>query len=130
MKKKDFIRSEKGVMPIPAQDGVSIFEIFNPSNSKVQRMSLAFGALEPGESSDPHFHKIAEEYFIILSGCGKILLGNGKRILRSFHIKKGDYIFIPSGISHGLINPSTRQRILLVSVESPSFVQNDIFFLT
>lgn len=59
-----------------------------------------YSIIHPGGSIPIHEHVPEETYFVI-SGNGKMTLGN-----EVFSVKAGDLVLVPSGISHGLHNDS------------------------
>lgn len=66
----------------------------------------------PGGEIIPHTHK-NNEYFYLLEGEGSALI-NGERK----RVKKGDLIFAPAGIEHGLLN-DTDAEIKLYCIFAP-----------
>jgi quercetin dioxygenase-like cupin family protein len=53
--------------------------------------------IPPGNVTPPHLHRATDETFLIESG--ELELNRGGEVLRG---RKGDIIYLPKGISHGL----------------------------
>ena len=55
--------------------------------------------LYPGHESDPHIHPDADEIYYVVSGKGKLVLGNEEYVVR-----QGMTIFIPANVHHQSFN--------------------------
>lgn len=62
----------------------------------------------------PHLHKNSSAIIYISFGSGVFLLGE-----KSIQYKRGDRIFIPSGLPHGFI---TDEHTLFLSIQSPPII--------
>lgn len=71
--------------------------------------------IEPGASSNQHKHDDAEEVFYILSGTGRVQVGDEEE-----NIGPGSCIYIPPTVLHELINDSN-EKLKLVSITAPPF---------
>lgn len=87
-------------------------------------ISIAFGWVinEAARRKKPHYHKRTMEFIYVVEGKGFISL-DGK--LDS--IEAGDWIRIPAGISHNLINESPEDMVVL-AVCSPQFTMEDVHY--
>ena len=98
-----------------------VIDLINSEISGSKNMSIATIFVDPGKESKMHFHKKMEEIYYILDGKGEINI-NG--IVTK--IKKGYAILLPVGSKHQIRN--TGQKVLkFISVDSPSFEENDIY---
>src|SRR4030042_1592913 len=103
MKKNNpFIAKEEG-KPFIARDGALIYELFRRSRFKIKNFSIATGFLKPSQKAIPHYHKISEEIYYVLSGRGKVRVGGhiGK-------IKQGNAVYVPPKTIHALENTSKK----------------------
>ncbi|MBA3705136.1 MAG: cupin domain-containing protein [Bacteroidetes bacterium] len=70
-----------------------------------------------------HKHVSHSEHVYILEGEGEMTLGE-----KSFHVKKGDIVFIPKNTIHSLkVSSSTPVKVL--SVQAPLFDGKDRIFI-
>jgi uncharacterized cupin superfamily protein len=78
---------------------------------KPQNLNFDLRQLNPGQFSSPyHFHKFAEELFMIISGSATLRTPNGLEVVNS-----GDLIFFEIGESgaHQLYNHTTETSVYL-----------------
>ena len=64
--------------------------------------------LPPGARHDRHLHRHADEFFIVLSGSGRIYTDNGTE-----PAGEGDVIFTPRGRWHGFDNTGGSNVVLI-----------------
>ena len=60
---------------------------------------VSFAELQPRLSHEPLIHDNREEVFYIITGTGKIKIGNEEA-----RVKDGDIIYIPENTAHSIIN--------------------------
>lgn len=80
-------------------DGSEIRELLAHRNSSIRNQSLAEARLAPGQSTTAHYHPKSEEIYYILTGEGRMRLGDEVR-----QVGPGDAIAIPPGMVHQLTN--------------------------
>jgi mannose-6-phosphate isomerase-like protein (cupin superfamily) len=124
MKDHSRIANEKLSTPFQAADGATVFELLSPKNSIAKNISIASGYLESGKFAKPHFHKVSEEIYYILSGRGQIRFGT-----TLFDIKTGDAIIVPVEMIHALINTDQEKPLKVLAIETPAYSDDDIFFV-
>jgi mannose-6-phosphate isomerase-like protein (cupin superfamily) len=93
------VRNLHEVPAFTTKDGSEIRELLAHRNSVIRRQSLAEARLEPGASTQEHFHPKAEEIYYITHGAGRIRIGTEVR-----EVRPGDAIAIPPGQKHKLWN--------------------------
>lgn len=121
--KKQFVKKEHS-KPFIAKDGALIFELLCPETSDIQNLSVASGYLKPRQKALPHFHRISEEVYYVITGRGRVRVGND-----TMNIGAGDAIHIPVGAVHALENTSSRERMKILAISAPPYGDNDIFFV-
>ena len=92
----------KNLEEVPAfttKDGSEIRELLAYRNSVIRNQSLAEARLEPGTSTQEHYHLKTEEIYYITHGVGRMRIGSEVR-----DVKAGDAIAIPHGQRHKLWN--------------------------
>ena len=85
----------KNLDEVPAfttKDGSEIRELLAYRNSAIRNQSLAEARLQPGASTQEHYHSKAEEIYYITHGLGRIRIEVEVR-----EVKAGDAIAIPPG---------------------------------
>lgn len=123
MNKESFLGKEKGE-PFIVKDGALIFELFRGSGLEIKNISIASGYLKPNQKAIPHFHESSEEIYYVLSGRGKVRVGE---IIEN--IKKGDAVYVPIKAIHALENTSPTKRMKVLAISSPPYRDNDMFFV-
>ena len=101
------------------RDGSSIRELMHPSVHGNARQSLAEASVPPGGSTLLHRHRESEELYHILSGIGRMTLGD-----EEFSIAHGDTLLIPPGTAHCLHNTGIEPLRLLCCC-SPAYRHED-----
>jgi uncharacterized RmlC-like cupin family protein len=69
--------------------------------------------LPPGQRSFPHVHTNCESSIYIVSGHGRVL--TGIHVDRVLVIEPGDFLFVPPGAPHIVINDGDVDLVLVVS---------------
>ena len=79
--------------------------------------------IEPNQTTGVSFHKIAEEFYYVLSGSGTAIL-NGQ----SHRLRKGDFLRLPPGTTHGFITGD--EALVMLDIHTPgSRPDRDVFFV-
>jgi mannose-6-phosphate isomerase-like protein (cupin superfamily) len=71
-------------------------------------MLLGWTVLPPGARHDRHLHRNADEFWIVLSGSGRMYTDDGTRASG-----EGDVVFTPRGHWHGFHNDSKDDVVLV-----------------
>ena len=110
------IASRERLEPFITKDGSTIREYLH-----TQAQSLAEATLEPGQSTERHYHRLSEEIYLIVEGGGHMELDGEER-----DVAAGDAILIPPGAWHALLAGSEGVRLLCCCV--PAYSHDDTFF--
>lgn len=81
--------------PFVTRDGSIIRELLGPATIPAKHQSLAEATLAPGQSTERHYHRLAEEIYFITAGEGRMELDGEVATVRP-----GDAILIPPGAWH------------------------------
>src|SRR6188508_3884063 len=81
--------------PFTTKDGSTIRSILDRTNAPVQNQSLAEATLPAGGATQRHYHKLAEEFYLILEGSAVMEIDGEQR-----DVKEGDAILIPQNAWH------------------------------
>jgi mannose-6-phosphate isomerase-like protein (cupin superfamily) len=102
------VRHIDEVPPFTTKDGSEIRELLAHRNSGIRQQSLAEARLAPGAATAPHFHLQTEEIYYILSGTGRMRIGEEQR-----DVGPGDAIAIPPRAIHTIANIGTSPLVFL-----------------
>ena len=86
------IRSLDAAEAFTTADGSTIRELLGLPAAAVQNQSLAEATLEPGQETQRHYHRKAEEIYFLLEGSGEMEV-DGDRA----PVSPGDAVLIPPG---------------------------------
>jgi len=112
------VQSVNRAEPFTTKDGSTIRELHHTA-----AQSLAEATLEPGEVTQRHYHRVAEEIYFVLKGSGRMEVDGDTKTIRP-----GDAVLIPAGAWHTLENNGTSElRILCCCV--PPYSHEDTFFV-
>lgn len=79
--------------------------------------------IEPHQTTSVSYHKIAEEFYYVLSGSGIALL-NGE----PHELKEGDFLRLPPGTTHGFITRD--EPLIMLDIHAPgSRPDHDVYFV-
>ena len=107
---------ERDATPFTTKDGPTIREYLH---TEVQ--SLAEASLEPGQSTQRHYHARSEEIYLILDGGGRLEVDGESRT-----VVPGDAVLIPPGSWHELAAADSGVRLLCCC--APPYSDDDTFF--
>jgi mannose-6-phosphate isomerase-like protein (cupin superfamily) len=114
----DVLRAEQ-ISPYVTRDGSSVREIAGPAPGNAANQSLAEATVQPGGETAEHFHRASEEIYTVVSGTGRMRLGDQESDLRP-----GDTVVIPPGIRHKLWSGPAQPLVVLCS-SSPPYSHED-----
>jgi uncharacterized RmlC-like cupin family protein len=69
--------------------------------------------LAPGRRSSPHVHTNCESSIYVAAGQGRVL--TGANLDRALAIRPGDFLFVPPGAPHIVVNDGDEDIVLVVS---------------
>ena len=111
----DLVRYD-GLEPFTTKDGSTIREYLHTA-----AQSLAEATLEPGQSTERHYHRLSEEIYLIVDGEGRLEVDGDAR-----EVRVGDAILIPPGAWHTLVAGPNGTRLLCCCV--PAYSHDDTYF--
>lgn len=74
-----------------------------------------------GESLSLQTHKFRDEHWIVISGKGKLILGD-----KQYELNKNDHFFIPRKVKHRLINDGEKELNIVEVQVGDKFLEEDI----
>ena len=104
---------------IKTPHGSELRPLIDRTTSGITQCSLAEEMLPPGRAVTPHHHRELEEIYYILSGRGRMTVGE-----ESSEVAAGDAVYVPRGHRHTLENTGDEPIRLLV-VCGPAFFYED-----
>lgn len=104
-------KSINSINPYITLDESLIYEIFNPINSPVKGLSIAFAIVEPGQQTKLHLHKDFDEIYFIIEGNGLFISDK-----HSFKIAQGDAILILRNTIHSVKAGDSKLKILCICI--------------
>ena len=102
--------------PFITMDGSEIRELAGLPTGNSTNQSLAHATVAPLASTDAHYHPVAEEIYLFVSGAGRMVLGGEESPVRA-----GDCVVIPPGTEHQLVNDDAREPLVLLCCCSPPY---------
>ena len=113
------IVNRKRASAINTPHGSELRPLIDRTTSGITQCSLAEEILPPGRAVTPHHHRELEEIYYILSGSGRMTVGE-----ESNEVAAGDAVYVPRGHRHTLENTGD-QPIRLLVVCGPAFFYED-----
>jgi mannose-6-phosphate isomerase-like protein (cupin superfamily) len=106
--------------PFVTKDGSEIRSILDGTNAPVEKQSLAEATVQPGGSTQRHYHKASEEFYFILEGRGRMEIDGEERA-----VGPGDAILIPAGSWHTI---AAEERLRFLCCCAPPYAHEDTYF--
>lgn len=112
------------LQPYVTRDGSEIREWAGPGyRAPAESQSLAEATVAPGESTAAHWHREAEEIYLVTPGEGLVRVGEEERRIRA-----GDAVVIPPGEVHLLSNTGAAD-LVVACASSPPYLHDDTFLV-
>lgn len=100
--------------PFTTKDGSTVRSLLDRTNSSAADQSLAEATVMPGQATEPHRHLETEEIYYVLSGRGRIRVGEEAR-----EVGPLDAILIPPGTRHTIANVGAEALVFLCCCAPP-----------
>ncbi len=100
--------------PFVTLDGSTIREVAGAVSLPAANQSLAEATVPAGGATTEHYHRVAEELYLITAGTGRMRLDGEERDVRA-----GDCIVIPPGAPHQIVNSGDAPLRLLCCCAPP-----------
>jgi mannose-6-phosphate isomerase-like protein (cupin superfamily) len=108
--------------PFTSDDGSVIRELFGPATTPARNQSVAEATIPIGQATRRHYHRDAEEIYVILAGAGRMEIDGQERDLTI-----GDSVLIPPGAWHQISSVGSEPLRLLVTC-APAYRRDDVLF--
>ena len=116
------VRSLAEAEAFTTADGSTIRELLGLPTAPVRNQSLAEATLEPGQTTERHYHAEAEEIYYVVEGGGEMELDGERRALGV-----GDAVLIPPGAWHQ-IRAGDDGRLRFLCCCAPAYRHEDTYF--
>ena len=110
------IARRAALVPFTSEDGSLIRELV-----RSDAQSLAESTLGPGQATLRHYHRRAEEIYLIVEGSARVEVDG-----ETAEVGPGDAVLIPAGAWHALLPGEEGVRLLCTCV--PAYRGDDTFF--
>ena len=80
------------------------------------RMMSGLNCFEPGQAQKVHAHGGADKLYYVVEGSGEFEVGEDKQTL-----SKGEVLYVPADIPHGVINSSDARLVVLIVISPNPF---------
>ncbi len=115
------IRRTDDATPFTTADGSTIRVLLDADQGGAREQSLAEAWLEPGQSTQRHYHARTEEIYVILEGRAEMEVDGDRR-----EVAPGDAILLPPGAWHQITARDESVRFLCCC--APPYSHDDTFF--
>jgi mannose-6-phosphate isomerase-like protein (cupin superfamily) len=107
--------------PFTTKDGSQIRSILDCTTAPVANQSLAEASLPAGASTDRHYHRKSEEFYLLLEGEATMEIDGEERF-----VGRGDAILIPPGSWHQI---TATKALRFLCCCAPPYSHNDTYFI-
>lgn len=106
--------------PFTTKDGSTIRSILDRTNAPVQNQSLAEATVPAGSATQRHYHRLAEEFYFILEGRGRMEIDGEVR-----EVRPNDCVLIPPGAWHTI---TAEEPLRFLCCCAPPYAHEDTYF--
>jgi mannose-6-phosphate isomerase-like protein (cupin superfamily) len=106
--------------PFTTKDGSTIRSILDRTNAPVEKQSLAEATMNPGQTTERHYHKLCEEFYFLLEGTARMDIDGETR-----DVGPGDAILIPPGARHQI---TAKSNLRFLCCCAPPYDHADVYF--
>ncbi|MBM3340619.1 MAG: cupin domain-containing protein [Betaproteobacteria bacterium] len=111
--------SYASIEPFTTKDGSQIRELMHPAQQGNRAQSFAEAVVLPGQKTQLHRHRVAEEIYHITQGTGRMRLG-----AQTFDVGVGDTVCIAPGTPHCIACTSALALKILCAC-APAYAHED-----
>ena len=115
------VASQRRAEPFTTADGSTIRVVFDAAAGGARNQSLAEASLDPGQATERHYHRAAEEIYVVLEGRGEMEVDGERR-----PVEPEDAVLIPPGAWHQIRADSGPLRFLCCC--APPYSHADTYF--
>ena len=116
------VRSLSGARAFTTADGSTIRELHGLDVSSARGQSLAEATLAPGQATERHYHREAEEIYFVLEGAGELELDGVRQA-----VAPGEAVLIPPRAWHQ-IRAGTSTPLRFLCCCAPPYRHDDTIF--
>jgi mannose-6-phosphate isomerase-like protein (cupin superfamily) len=113
------VRSHAEIEPFITLDGSEIREWAGRVSAPATNQSLAEATIQIGGATTEHYHRLAEELYLVTAGQGRLVVDGEERT-----IAEGDCALIPPGSRHKLFNVGSAP-LRIVCACAPAYSDED-----
>jgi mannose-6-phosphate isomerase-like protein (cupin superfamily) len=113
------VTSYEQIEPFLTLDRSEIREWAGRVSAPAQRQSLAEATVPVGAATAEHYHRVAEELYLVTAGEGLLVIDGEERV-----VSEGDCALIPPGARHKITNVGARP-LRIVCACSPPYADED-----
>jgi mannose-6-phosphate isomerase-like protein (cupin superfamily) len=95
-------------------EGLLSYVLLQEGDFPDTKLAITWVDVKPGSGQTPHKH-FPEQVYVIIKGKGRIRVGNEEE-----EVGKGDLVYIPSNVVHGIKNISDKE-LTYISASTPTF---------
>lgn len=106
------------------QTGVTYAAGVLAETADASKLSLQIASLPPQARAQAHLHAEHESAAYVVEG--EVLFWFGERLEERIEAGPGDFIYIPPGVPHLVVNPSERQPAVTVLARTDPNEQEDV----
>ncbi len=111
-----------------SRDMANVYPVMSGVDRAGLGLSAAFGFLNPGCKSFPHYHKGLFEIYYVLNGSGSVFLGGlGGSCVTDFSVTAGSVAIIPPNTVHSLRNDGSVRALEVLCISTPEYSDDDFF---
>jgi uncharacterized RmlC-like cupin family protein len=100
------------------KQGLTYFQGISKENTGSKGVCLHVLTMQPGERANAHYHDGHESAIYVISGEAEQLWGD--RLENHDVVRAGDYVYIPSGVPHVVMNIGRQPTTAVIARTDPN----------
>lgn len=109
---------------VEGRTGVTYASGISSASAGATGLCLQLASLPPGGCSRPHRHDEHESAAYVVAGA--MVLRHGEQLEHELVARSGDFLYIPSGVAHVVMNASDSEPAVAVLARTDANEQEDV----
>lgn len=114
----DRVRVIRDSSTYDGKQGLTYFNGITRENTGANGLCLHVLTMQPGDRANAHYHDGHESAIYVVSGVAEQLWGD--QLEHHDVVNAGDYVYIPSGVPHVVMNLSDRPTTAVIARTDPN----------
>ena len=124
MRKSKLVRGEEIKWELGQEPRLKVKRAVSAKTVDSPRLEMKRAFIPPGARNQRHYHVNCDAVMFVLKGRLKFFIGPDHE-MEEVIAQEGDYVFVPAGAIHGLVNLSDTEPVELLATKNVSLEEEE-----